>query len=71
MKLPDLVRVCKVCNGDGQYEQTYNAGCGFGLYRSMGRCDFCRGQGYVYLNGEPIPISVTNQIKVMNGLEIK
>ncbi len=67
MKLPPLVKTCGACNGKGSYEQTYNAGCGMGLYRSTGPCDFCNGQGFRYLNGTPVPESVTNQIKIMNS----
>lgn len=79
MKLPEYVMKCPLCGGHGQYEQTYNAGCGGGLYRSMGRCDNCTpegppyyhtGVGFVYKHdGRPVPSSVIAQIRTMNGLE--
>lgn len=36
---------CKVCKGEGKYRQTYTAGCGFGSFQSMGKCDYCNGTG--------------------------
>lgn len=67
LELPTLVYACSVCKGMGQYEQSYNAGCGFGMYRSMGPCDFCQSTGFRYHNGTPIPKSVLNQIIVTNS----
>jgi len=37
--------ICAVCQGKGQYEQQYTAGCGGGCYRSQGPCNWCRGIG--------------------------
>lgn len=61
-ELPELVRLCGWCDGKGVYEQTYNAGCGGGLYRSMGQCDTCKGVGLRYFTGGDVPISVVAQI---------
>jgi DnaJ-class molecular chaperone len=61
--LPAWVRECRACKGAGQYPQLYNAGCGMGLYRSMGPCGCCKGTGYLYLTGDPVPSSVVNQIE--------
>lgn len=73
-KLPELVEVCPVCKGTGEYEQWYNAGCGGGSYKSMGPCDWCkhptvfmRGLGYRMKSGKEVPLSVINQIKIANG----
>ena len=81
-KLPDLVQVCPICHGRGEYRQTYNAGCGQGFYKSMGPCDYCKhpeghlnnglkGLGYImkgtsYSDPHTVPLSVINQIEVMN-----
>lgn len=76
MKLPEYVRPCGCCGGEGEYEQMYTVGCGGGYYRSKGRCDWCtpkdgkhrwKGVGFLYKhNGEPVPDSVLAQIEVMN-----
>lgn len=75
LTLPEYVEVCPVCNGAGEYEQTYTAGCGGGYYRSLGPCECCtekgrgywKGCGYVYKEtGLPIPRSVWEQIKQLN-----
>ncbi len=65
MSLFNHVMKCKLCDGKGEYEQTYNAGCGRGYYRSMGQCDGCKGMKYRYRESyEPVPPSVLNQINV-------
>jgi len=73
MNLPDFVEICLVCEGKGEYTQTYNAGCGMGLYKSTGPCDFCKpkykhgttlGLGYIKKDKTPITESVENQIKI-------
>jgi DnaJ-class molecular chaperone len=53
--------ICSVCEGVGQLEQTYTAGCGMGSYRSMGKCDWCNGTGLIQ-NDAPAPLSVLNQV---------
>lgn len=77
-KLPTYVEVCGICDGKGEYEQTYTAGCGGGYYRSSGPCWKCgkgepwKGVGYVYkATGEPVPQSVLNQIADVLGKEIE
>jgi len=75
MNLPEYVEICPWCKGEGKYEQTFNAGCGGGMFTSMGRCDLCQpkkfsydGLGYRMKNGKPVPDSVINQIEVMNNV---
>lgn len=67
--LPEYVKKCPMCDGAGQYEQTYNAGCGMGYFKSLGPCAMCgdgdpwRGVGYVYkATGKPVGASVLAQI---------
>ena len=78
MGLPEYVEQCPVCNGSGEYEQHYTAGCGGGGYQSTGPCDYCkhpkghlwnhmRGLGYRMKSGQPVPQSVINQIEIANG----
>jgi hypothetical protein len=43
--MADELKDCEVCKGKGEYRQTYTAGCGFGSYRSMGKCGYCNGTG--------------------------
>lgn len=51
--LPPHIRLCGCCGGTGEYEQLYNAGCGMGHYRSVGRCDWCNGTGLKLLIENP------------------
>lgn len=71
--LPEYVEPCWACDGAGEREQSYTAGCGMGYYRTTGPCDHCRprgsrhynGQGYVYKEtGTPVPDSVLIQMGV-------
>lgn len=67
LNLPSLVRLCGCCDGRGEYEQMYTAGCGGGYYRSMGPCGWCKEQGFVYkATSDPVPSSVRVQIMNMN-----
>ncbi len=67
LKLPSLVRLCGCCDGKGEYEQSYIVGCGGGSYRSMGPCNWCNEQGFVYkATSEPVSSSVRAQIMIMN-----
>jgi hypothetical protein len=78
LKLPDSmighVRKCGWCDGKGEYEQSYNYGCGLGRFKSMGPCQcrydgapgYLNGCGFVYEDGSHIPISVYNHIVVFN-----
>lgn len=69
LKLPEFVRVCPLCKGEGKTEQTYTAGCGMGSYRSMGACEYCK--GWRFLSGDkPITSSILNQINVANELQL-
>ena len=70
VKLPSLVEICPLCKGEGQYRQTYNAGCGQGMFETIGRCDCCMGHRFLMkkLKREArIPTSsVINQIQIAN-----
>lgn len=55
--------VCHMCDGEGQYEQTYTAGCGGGYFKSMGGCDHCDGMGLLQ-HGRPASISVIIQVGI-------
>lgn len=70
MALPEYVIDCPLCEGKGEYKQTYTAGCGGGYYQSMGPCEMCgpgcypKGPGLVYKETlKPVPKSVIEQIK--------
>lgn len=56
-----LAAVCGLCEGEGQYRQNYNMGCGMGMSRMMGKCSYCDGLGLV-LGGKPAPLSVMHQV---------
>jgi hypothetical protein len=58
--------LCFMCEGIGEYEQTYTVGCGGGYYRSMGKCDYCGGIGLRQGDGfiAPAPLSVLEQVLV-------
>ena len=62
----DNVRICLLCNGAGEREQSYNLGCGLGFSRFVGKCDHCYGDGVVMQDGSRCPKSVINQIRVAN-----
>lgn len=71
--LPEYIRICPACDGKGEYNQMYTAGCGGGYYHSTGPCDLCKpqgsgrwkGQGYVYkATLLPVPDSVLIQMGV-------
>lgn len=68
-ELPEYIEKCSWCDGTGQYEQMYTAGCGGGYFRSIGPCEQCgkgepwKGVGYVYkATNEPVSASVLTQI---------
>lgn len=65
-ELPEYVRICGMCEGKGQYVQTYTIGCGMGYTEMMGRCDACDGTGYRYKDSAKrggVPWSVVEQIR--------
>jgi len=73
-ELPEYVRLCPMCKGAGEYEQTYNLGCGMGFMPLEGGCEICGkykrygqlGPGYVYkATCEPVGDSVVAQIESM------
>lgn len=62
--LPPNIVVCALCEGNGKYVQRYIEGS------MTGSCGYCKTAGFVYKNtSKPVPLSVTNQIAVANGLE--
>lgn len=56
--------VCFLCNGLGQHEQTYTAGCGGGYYKANGPCEACGSTGLRQGDGyrAPAPVSVIEQV---------
>jgi hypothetical protein len=54
-------RICPICSGKTEYEQTYTAGCGGGYFKSMGRCDYCDGLGMMQ-GDKAAPPSVVFQV---------
>lgn len=58
----DYVQACGWCEGEGQYKQTYNAGCGQGYFDMMGPCGQCDGLGIRMVDRRPVPSSVIAQI---------
>lgn len=62
---PDFcAKLCEVCKGAGEYEQTYIVGCGGGSYRSVGRCDWCKKKAGLIVGREPASESVVNQVRL-------
>lgn len=61
-RLPEYLRRCGVCDGDGCYDQTFTAGCGMGSYKMVADCDYCHGAGIVYECGDPLTASVIAQL---------
>jgi DnaJ-class molecular chaperone len=61
-KLPSnfLAKVCVICKGYGEYEQTYCDGPN-GRMRLTGGCDYCDGTGLV-IGHKPAPESVLEQV---------
>lgn len=61
MRSDFTAKLCGMCDGAGEYRQTYTAGCGGGYYSSMGDCEYCGGtglrQGY-----KPAAESVVHQV---------
>jgi hypothetical protein len=56
-----LAQLCPLCNGEGQYRQVYNLGCGQGMTRSLGGCDYCGKLGLLQ-GSKPAPLSVMYQV---------
>jgi len=58
-----IAEICSLCEGEGQYMQSYTNGCGGGYSRMRGGCDFCNSTGL--LQGcAAAPDSVRNQVLV-------
>lgn len=62
-KMPSdfIASICGLCDGEGQYRQTFTAGCGGGYHQSMSGCDFCDGTGLLQCS-QPAPASVREQV---------
>lgn len=58
----DYLVTCYFCSGNGEYEQTYTAGCGGGYFRMKGICDHCGGAGIRTINGGKVSRSHLAQI---------
>jgi len=50
----DYLETCYFCSGNGEYNQTYTAGCGGSYFTMKGRCDHCHGAGIKTINGGPV-----------------
>lgn len=59
----DYLKACPWCAGEGDYNQTYTAGCGGGYLTMKGRCDLCDGDGVVLLNRDRVSKSHLAQIE--------
>jgi DnaJ-class molecular chaperone len=58
---PDFCAIiCQVCDGEGQYRQTYCDGPN-GYFKTMGGCDYCDGTGLLQ-GRKPAPASVRAQV---------
>ena len=58
----DYLETCTMCAGEGEYLQTYTAGCGGGYFSMKGRCDYCEGTGICTINGGKVSQSHLAQI---------
>ena len=59
----DYLTTCYFCGGDGEYDQTYTAGCGGGYFTMKGLCGHCHGAGIKTINGGPVSRSHLAQIE--------
>jgi len=59
----DYLETCRMCGGDGEYLQTYTAGCGGGYFSMKGRCDYCEATGIRTINGGKVSQSHLAQIE--------
>lgn len=63
-RLPHMIaHICPLCEGRGEREQNYIVGCGGGMCRMTGVCDWCDGSGLLQ-NDNAAPNSVVNQVLV-------
>ena len=63
-KIFDHVMRCPICDGKGEHEQVYNAGCGRGYYKTTGPCSMCDKFGWIYRSTyRPVTSSVYSQIQ--------
>jgi DnaJ-class molecular chaperone len=58
----DYLETCRMCAGEGAYNQTYTAGCGQGSFTMKGTCDHCGGTGIRTKHGGKVSRSHLNQI---------
>ena len=72
MIYPEYVEECPVCKGEGEYRQTYTAGCGNGSFMMTGPCSHCKhpdvfmkGLGYRMKDGSVVPPSVAVPLLMM------
>lgn len=64
----DYLVPCTMCGGEGEYEQTYTAGCGGGYFQMKGTCDWCAGAGIRTINGGKVSRSHLAQIETRRAL---
>lgn len=64
MVMPAEVERCRMCYGNGKYRHYED--------RLTWGCNGCEASGFVYRDtGRGVPFSVTNQIAVASGMEVK
>lgn len=59
----DYLEACRMCGGNGEYNQTYTAGCGQGYFTMKSTCNHCGGTGIRTINGGKVSRSHLNQIE--------
>lgn len=71
-QIPEYISRCGLCDGAGEYDQSYTAGCGMGRYHTLGPCHHCggsygiRGSGFVYdETGKAVGDSVLAQLETI------
>lgn len=57
------LETCRMCGGDGAYNQTYTVGCGGGYFTMKDSCDYCDGTGIRTINKGKVSRSHLAQIE--------
>ena len=64
----EYLETCRMCDGEGEYKQTYTAGCGGGYFSMMGPCAWCSGAGIRTINGGKVSHSHLMQIETRRAI---
>jgi|GEM_PF-3991528 len=59
----DYLETCRMCGGEGRYDQTYTVGCGGGYFTMKGECSYCGETGIRTINGGKVSRSHLAQIE--------